>query len=237
MVPREQELAIVTASDAKYERTVKKNIENCEKFGHKLVVYDLGGLGFGIKRETNKDDFKIHKGCPIMRISFKPHIILDALKEYKYVMWVDGDAFINRKIDIPFDFDIGLTARKHYNKKTAMGFINAGVVMLKNSPKVYNFVQEWTKKCQLSDQGFLNQKVIPHISKDESFEDREKESLNLSIDGLRIKVFPAAKYNDYYAFDKDSYVHHLKGILSESVLERNISMVVLDDKLRSFDIE
>ncbi len=233
MVPRKQELVVVTASDYKYKHIVQKNVKNCREFGHKLVVYDLGGLGFGIKRETDKSDFEVHETDTIVRVSFKPHVILDAVEKYKLVMWVDGDAYVNRPIDFSFDFDIGVTARRRYNKNEELGFINSGVIMINRNPKSYEFVKKWAKECKGPDQKYINQMITPHIPKDEVFEDREP--LDLKIEGLKIRVFPAAKYNDYQEFNEDSYVHHLKGYISKKI-KRGNQGIVIGDKLKLFDI-
>ncbi len=205
MVSREQELVVVTGSDKNYKKIVEKNKENCEKFGHTFVAYDLGGLGFGIKKEVDKED--LSKENKLITCIFKPSVILDSLKRYKYVMWVDGDAYVNREINFPFDFDIGVTTRVRKHKDPELWFINAGVVMFKNSPKVYRFVEEWSQYKDGSDQGYLNKQISPFINHEDNIPLHGK----IKAQGLDVRVFPAARYNDYYNLKEDSYVHHFKG--------------------------
>ncbi len=217
-------ITVLTASDHTYKDIVQKNIENCKKFGHKIVVYDLGELGFGIKKETSENDFNIHQGTKIKQISFKPEVIFETIKENENVMWVDGDAYVNRKIDFPFDFDLGFTARQSIHRDRDVKFINSGVIMINSNTNTCEFVKEWLKNRKPTDQRFINDKICQYISEDTKFEDREMKPLSfestIMCDGkprvLRIKIFPAAKYNDYYSLEEDSYVHHFKGVYTKS---------------------
>ncbi len=218
-------ITVLTASNYAYKDIVKRNVENCKKFGHKIIVYDLGGLGFGIKKEIDEIDFEKKVGSKIKRCFFKPEIILETIKENKNVIWVDGDAYVNIPIDFPFDFDLGFTAREEFSEIKGLGFINSGVTMINSNTNSYEFVKEWIKGCELSDQKFINDKVCQYISKDTEFKNREMEPISFEatmvLNGkprvLKIKIFPAVKYNDYRNFEKDSYVHHFKGMDLDSL--------------------
>ncbi len=227
MVSRKQELAIVTGSDKNYKKIVKKNKENCEKFGHTFVAYDFGGLGFGIKKKPN--EFDLCKSN-LIKCHVKPEVILDALKRFKYVMWVDGDAYVNRKIDFPFDFDIGVTVRKTREKNPALWFINSGVVMFKNSPKVYHFVEDWTKYKEDSEQRYLNEQISPFIQ----HKNEKPIPGKIRANGFDVRVFPAQTHNDYYYFKEDSYVHHFKGWAN---MFTNLRKTLQDPNKRKFALE
>jgi len=186
-------ITIVIAGDKNFERYVKKGTELSQTLGYKVLVYDLGGLGFG-KTFTGRVSDEINAKIPC-----KPHIILDALNdinENDFLIWLDADALIFDRVDeIEGDYDIGVTVRQPKAIENSMP-INAGIVFIKKTSAAKKFIKEW---MILSDQGKSDQ---PPLNKLASVVSADVNK-TLIRNNVKIKVFPCAIYNNFYFAKKD----------------------------------
>lgn len=186
-------IKIVIAGDKNFAAYVTKGKETTEALGYEVLVYDLGGLGYG-KPFSGRVSDEINAKIPC-----KPHIILDALdsvNDNEYLVWLDADALIIDRIDeIQEDYDIAVTVRQPKAVENTLP-INAGIVFIKKTPAAIEFIKKWIKLSDLgvSDQPPLNQLASVVCADIGSTVIRE---------GTKIKVYPCAVYNNFYFAKKD----------------------------------
>lgn len=188
-------MKIIVAGDKNFKPYVDKAVEYNTKLGYESVVYDLGGLGYGKPFEGRVSDTNNAK------IPCKPHIIEDVLlnsKDNEIVVWLDADALIVQPIDeIKQDaYDIGVTVRQPKQKEHPLP-INAGIVFARKTPKALEFVKKWK---ELADQGISDQPPLNQLAAVNSTMIEE----TVIRDGVRIKVYPCATYNNFYFAKKKS---------------------------------
>lgn len=184
-------MQIVAAADKSLRPIVKKNLEYDPK------VYDLGGLGFGEEYNTRDGDLTPTEGdYGFPPCIFKINIIQKELQDNDSVMWLDGDAIIQKPIDGIPENDIVLTERREDGN--SFGRINAGVMFFNDTPT--EFFGVWRGKALQANS--------------------DQRALNDMLDSWDIGFVPTEKYNNYY-FDEtqdDAYVVHYKGQKKERVI-------------------
>lgn len=186
-------IKVVIAGDKNFSAYVKKGKETTESLGYEVLVYDLGGLGFGKPFEGRVSD------AVNAKIPCKPHIIFDALNYVEpgeFLVWLDADALIDERIDeIEEDYDIGVTVRQPKAVENIMP-INAGIVFVKKTEPAKKFLKDWIDLCNndISDQPPLN-KLASVVCDD----------IGKTVDrnGTRVRVFPCAIYNNFYFAKKN----------------------------------
>jgi len=189
-------ITTVIAGDSNFKKYVDKAVAYSRNVGYEPVVYDLGGLGYGIPFEGRVSP---QVGA---KIPSKPGMIKETLKnvEYgEYVVWIDADALIEDRIDeIMFDYDIGVTVRQPKQIENSLP-INAGIVFVRKTPVALMFVDEWIKLCEtgVSDQQELN-KLCQVTTKD--------TNKTVVRNNTKIHVFECRIYNNFY-FAKKSAPH------------------------------
>lgn len=100
-------MKIVIGSDKGYKIFYDNTKEQLEGLGYDILVYDLGGLGEGIKREVKFEKTKLVRLC-----SWKPAMILDAFDRTDCnLIYTDVDVIFKERIDEVWekDFDAGIT--------------------------------------------------------------------------------------------------------------------------------
>jgi len=186
-------IKVVIAGDKNFEAYVKKGSDTTQALGYEVLVYDLGGLGYG-KPFVGRVSDEVNAKIPC-----KPHLILDALTsvdDNQYLVWLDADALILERIDeIQDDYDIGVTVRQPKNIENAMP-INAGIVFIKKTPEAIEFIKKW---IELSDQGVSDQPPLNQLA---SVVCADIGSTVIR-DNTKIKVYPCAVYNNFYFAKKD----------------------------------
>jgi len=186
-------IKVVIAGDKNFEAYVKKGKETTEALDYDVLVYDLGGLGYG-KPFVGRVSDEVNAKIPC-----KPHIIqdaLDSIDDNEYLVWLDADALIINKIDeIQEDYDIGVTVRQPKAIENTMP-INAGIVFVRKTLAAINFIQKWR---ELSDQGVSDQ---PPLNKLASVVCADIGSTVIR-DATKIRVYPCAIYNNFYFAKKD----------------------------------
>lgn len=185
-------IKVAIAGDKNFEAYVKKGKETTEKLGYEVLVYDLGGLGYG-KPFIGRFSEEVNAKIPC-----KPHIILDALgsiNDNEYLVWLDADALIVDRIDeIQEDYDIGVTVRQPKAIENSMP-INAGIVFVKKTPEAIGFIQRW---IDLADQGVSDQPPLNQLA---SVVCADIGSTVIRND-VKIRVYPCAIYNNFYFLKK-----------------------------------
>lgn len=181
-------ITFVIAGDINYKQYVETGVKYIKKIGYPVLIYDLGGLGYGIPFSGRFSDVENSK------IPCKPHIIKDALSKIpdgNHLVWLDADAVIFERIDeIIQDYDIGVTVRLPKAIENSMP-INAGIIFFKKTNSAQTFVENWIR---LSDQDISDQ---PPLNKLASVVCADRGTTVIR-DGVKIKVFPCEIYNNFY---------------------------------------
>lgn len=203
-------IIILTAGDAKFKDFISVSRKRAEKFNYKFLVYDLGGLGWGEKFGAN-----FEKEDGVLKNLWKFPLILDAFRKNDYkIVWLDADAILWNKLDIDWDFDIGVTIRRQ-KEMTDYDEINSGVIFVNNTKEAGEFLKEMCEREGKTDQSILTNAV----SEVTGFT-RYYETFNRT--NVRIKTFPTDKYNCYYFNEdlnnKDNRILHFKGNMREAAL-------------------
>lgn len=186
-------ITFVIAGDKNFSHFVETGIRHIEKLGYPILIYDLGGLGKGIKFEGR---VSTSTGA---KIPCKPHIVRDALsyiENDQYLVWFDADALIFDRIDeIQENYDIGVTVRQPKNIENSNP-INAGILFFRKTKKSLEFVEEW---ANLADKDISDQPPLNRLAKVFSYDKGKTVERN----GVMIKVFPSEIYNNVYFGKKD----------------------------------
>ena len=179
-------MKIVLASDKNMKQYVKACKESIERFNYEVILYDLGGLGEGIKwKEPVVTSYK-----PLQKFPKKPLVILDCLKNHtqegEWLAWLDIDCIMKQPIDdaVSDSYDIGVTFRG--------SDINSGVTFWRHNNNAINFLEHW---CEMSlrlngDQNGLN--TICNTT------NQNKYGEILTINEARIKLLSCREYNNFY---------------------------------------
>ena len=183
-------MKFLTAADKKFKPMLDRLIESVIALKYDIIVYDLGGLGFGIPYDAPVSDTMFQKN-PV-----KPRYILEmlqSLKKNELLIWLDADTVLKHRIDeIENDeFDLGVTIRKEKKgKNPRRGRINSGVMFFRNNERTCKFMMEWMKESERlnGDQWALNNliDVAPVVN-------------------LIVKEYPGVIYNNYY-FDESQNI-------------------------------
>jgi len=179
-------IILLIAGDKKFSHFVSTGLSNMKKLKYPILIYDLGGLGYGKEFKTN---LTVSSNIPL-----KPHIIRDALKDISdnsFLVWIDADAIIHESIDeIVDNYDLGVTIR-HGKLAEGSNPINAGVVIVKKNSTAIKFVDQWMFESEKEndDQKALNKLCLVKSTDRNTIIDRQN---------LKIKVFPCEIYNNFY---------------------------------------
>lgn len=188
-------MILITAGNHKFKQLIKHSLKQANKFNYVMRVFDLGNLGFGeLYKVDNLKSTCIHK----------PALIKKVLMELpgQLIVYLDGDAFINDKIDeIDQDYDLGLTIRNPEEKQIAYSYswINAGVMFLRSNPQMLSFVDQWEIYAQKFKDDQKGLSKLLNIKKRDI----------IQYPGIKIQTFPTNVYNNYYGL-KNAKIDHLK---------------------------
>jgi len=196
-------MIFVTGANYRFKEIVKEWKSKVSLQGYSFLLYDLGNLNEGIKGlEETDNNFQslgyynsLFGGKWKSTALWKPKVILDALnRQTDNIAYLDADAFLMHPIIINYDFDIGVVKRvpnqeKDNIKQMLRGDYNAGVLFLKNSKKVKDFVIKWTVEVYKAQN---DQLALNNLLKDSN---------------LKVKVFDE-KYN--YNTNK-GFIYHQTG--------------------------
>jgi hypothetical protein len=173
---------IVVASDNNLEKFIGPCIESIQRTGYEPIVYNLGGLDFGIPFEATTSDASLQK------FPKKPFVIKDALSNLpkdSWLAWIDIDCIMQHSIDDAIgDYDVGLTFRKNH--------INSGVNFWKHNSAALSFLDKWCAEAinANGDQNGLNN--MCNIKSNTLINQR------LEIAGATVKVFDSRIYNNFF---------------------------------------
>jgi hypothetical protein len=142
----------LTGANADFAPMVKVRAHQCKAFGWDECTYDLGGLNRG--KAWPVDEFTGYH--------YKPRMILDALARYpgEDVLYLDADAIpVDSLADVwqrDFDIAVGVrTGSELFSKDDAdqrfIGWVNAGVMFIRNNAASMGFVEQWANETVKSD--------------------------------------------------------------------------------------
>lgn len=194
-----------------FKSVIQETVKRAEQFGYDTAVYDLGSLGIGEPFFVDSPTFQEHGYFEEIqegyrsRSLFKPDLILHSLKKQEVcTVYLDADALLFNRLDEVFsgDFDVGVTLRRssemkgdwYDNHYDIVKFLNAGVMFFAPGAATISFLERWKSETERvgNDQRALNAVACG--------DDPPAPYSVASIEGVRIKYFPTARYN-YYYFD------------------------------------
>ena len=184
-------MKIITAYDKNLEWMANNLIKSAK--GHKVKAYELGK-----DFEVAENDFVDF----IKKCTFKPLLIKKVLGNTREPFaWIDVDCLIVGKLDIKFNFDLGVTMRRKSERdqdeySDYSGWINAGVIFINNTLRAKRLVEEW----------------IEEIPNTKTGTDQEALS-NLVRRRPEIKAFTTDEYNFFYFPEEpgNAKILHFKG--------------------------
>ena len=217
-------ITIITATDVRYQPVAQVQQHLAASHGHSHVTFSLDGRARGRPFVVEDESFRDHGVYSIdpkskypTRARFKPALILDALRRLPtgaQLLWLDADALPLRPINLPAQPDVILTARQPVERQVTrpawlprLGWSNAGVIGIRNTPAGVRFVQAWAKLTDElgGDQHALNQHVNP--------DDRQLyPGEELLVDGARVYLVDGRTHNNPYfpRITDDVLIVHLK---------------------------
>jgi len=177
-------MKIITAANSlkPYPHLVEINKKCAAEFGYEVIVYNLGGLGYGVDfpetdetfvnngyyyefKETSQ--FSQEEKIWRSKLLCKPKIMQHAFENNpgEDLLWLDAEARICDDLGLDWDFDIAVAVRpprccdsESPLKDKMEGKHNAGVIFFKHNDKVKDFIDRWVAKTYevMNDQLALN---------------------------------------------------------------------------------
>lgn len=167
-------MIVVTAGTLEYLPIIEAQARKCREFGYEHRVYDLGGLGIGIRHEVSPSDFVPRvNGDSLPPATFKAALMARVMLEAdqnELVCWLDADCLPLREFSPPGimgGFDVAVTLRSAgeigLSNNPALDYLNSGVVMIRNTRGGRRFCTAWHLGSveENTDQGALNNCVAP----------------------------------------------------------------------------
>ena len=200
---------MVTAGDHRFRELVQRSRAQIERFGYRVLIFDLGDLGFGEPFDVGSEQFRQrgdygryqgHRRPT--RALHKPALIRAGLSQSggSFVVYLDGDAVLLQPIDeIVGDYDVGVTVRPASRAARAQtevrkldGYVNAGVLFFRPGPGTDAFMTRWERATDElhNDQAALNSLLEPYWPL--------RAGVTLDVAGVRVRTFPDVLYNNYY---------------------------------------
>lgn len=216
-------MKIVTAADRRMRRFASSCVKSAERLGYSVIVYDLGGLGFGKPFEMDHPVFRqkgyyrniirslrTYKNLKLaatrMKGDHKPAIIKDTLRSHKeFIIYLDADTMVADRIDeMVGDYDIGLTVRPKWEvDKLIKGtypddyFIYAGYVnagvMCFNATEA---AYRFVERWEDRTKEVGDDQGAVNDMLKEYFP--LKPGGTIEADGIKIRTFDTMRYNHYY---------------------------------------
>lgn len=197
------EIVAVTGADGKHVDMARYLRDNVADLGVRHIVYDLGGLGFGERFDGKASE------RPFQNIECKPLLILDALDKVDagdFVLWLDADTDLQKPpAPLQGSYDLGLALRRSKSANPKELWINAGVMLVRNSPQIRPFLSEWARRAAQvgGDQFALNQLM---------FAPNNWEVARDLLKGATVRGFRCEDINNFYFDDteRDAFIRHFK---------------------------
>jgi hypothetical protein len=194
---------VATAANSVHEKYLKHLLNRLDMLAMEKIVYDLGGLGYGIGFKGTVSS------KPYRNIPCKPAIIQDALKRInsnECLLWLDADTLPSAALDlVRHDYDLCLSIRRYKSPKPQEGWINAGVIILRNTEATNQFLSLWSKisKILKGDQHAIN--LIIH-------EKKFRKNVPKFLRRMKITGLPTDIINNFYTDDsvKNAIIRHYK---------------------------
>jgi hypothetical protein len=211
-------MKFITAANVRYKAIVEDCIKSVRSLGFDIVVYDLGGLGFGKPFTVTSEQFHNEGeyenttrrcfGIRKTRALFKPSVVKDAVTDFpnEALVWIDADTLLLKEMHLEtggYDVAVALRSKEEMEKTRKLmcngmgglakyqGFHNAGFIVFQPTPLAREFVNHWEA---------LTEKV-----------GNDQLALNVLIetDEAAIKVLPH-EYNSELQTN-ETILYHMKG--------------------------
>lgn len=159
-----------------YSRIIGAQAMKCNEYGYKHIVFDLGGLGFGLPFAVDPMDFAPQvNGDSLPAATFKAALVERAFShaaQEEVVCWLDADCIPLQRFNplLSFDrLDAAVTLRPApeigLSNNPALDYLNSGVVWIRNTNRGKMFARAWRdlSREMNTDQGALNEVVAPRV--------------------------------------------------------------------------
>jgi len=207
-------MKILIAANARMRPFVDSCLLSIQRQGHSVIVYDLGGLGFGKKFEVNDPTFQaqgFYHSLGQARFApgeHKPAVIRDCLQtSNELIVYVDADTLVLGRLDeMAGDYDVGLTVRPAWEIEKLIkssypnrqfiydGYVNTGIMCFYPTANSFRFLDKWQEgiKKIKDEQGAINGMLEPMTPL--------KSNITLELDGIKLRLFDTMQYNYYYFY-------------------------------------
>ncbi len=200
---KERQLIVISAANREHKKYADFLKGRLSKMSTKFRFFDLGGLMYGKPFEGAVGKI------PFQNIPCKPHIVEEALSRLpqgQLLLWLDSDTVPELPLKpIYYNIDICFSLRRSRSTNAKEGWINAGVIFFRNSPKTMEFIKLWKSLTNIvkGDQAALN-----YILHQEKF----RRSLPTFLRSMRIVGLPTDSINCFYAesLASEVYIRHYK---------------------------
>lgn len=205
-------MKILVAANYRMRRLAYACVESAKRLGYSVILYDLGGLGFGKSFIVHDNAFQkkgFYRKIAHRRYCFgdhKPAIIKDCLRSFnEFIVYLDADTVLIDRIDgIIGDYDVGLTVRPKWEVEKVIkkayddnyfiydGYVNAGVMCFNPTEATNRFLEQWEYKITElhDDQGAINDMLKKYFPL--------KNGQLIETQGIKIRTFDTMQYNYYY---------------------------------------
>lgn len=197
-------MKIILAANKDYRKYYDHVTHQLERLGYETLTYDLEGLGEGI--EFNEELPEMKPRGYNAKIPFKPKIIADALERTdEKLVWLDADVEVLERFDEVWEeeFDIGVTIRMVFGDELAQfirvphpgatGFMNSGVVFIRNTKRSKSFMRRWEASVENTKFG-SDQEAITSMIRGVAGDKWERER-TYGVGGAQVYTFPVEIYN------------------------------------------
>lgn len=219
-------MKVIVAGNSRMISYIVYCISSIKQVGYPVVVFDLGGLGFGEQYFIDNHSFQTtgyyhkfdekHSAPSIHKPELIKKFFVDSGEPFLYL---DADIIMMKKVDELFgDFDIGLTVRPDWEMEKIIpfevspiysGYINAGVMSFNNTPQTLSFIEEWE---QMTEETGDDQKALNIMLKDYF---PLIAGGTIERKGVKYRFFDTQRYNHYYF--KYTEMHRKKNVTSKDI--------------------
>ena len=206
-------MKILVAANRRMRKFASACVKSAHKLGYSVIVYDLGGLGFGKPFTVDNKTFQekgYYREILPGRYScgeHKPAVIKDCLRSCnEFIVYLDADTILIDRIDeMAGDYDVGLIIKPEWEVEKVIkkkypndnyliygAYVNAGVMCFNPTEATHRFLEQWeykTKELQ-NDQGAINDMLKEYFPL--------KSGQFIETQGIKIRTFDTMSYSYYY---------------------------------------
>lgn len=202
-------MKIITAADDNYFKFLRYLEDNIFKFYKEYpLIYNLGinetsihSLKSKVKKLKINTDYACFDSRGNIKATHKPLCILDFLNSYECLdcLYIDADIlfskYVSRKFFKNTDFAV---AHRHYKEQSndhfLNGFINSGVIYIRNNNKAKKIIIDWYNEC--TKENMTDQLALSNLIMNKTNIYQKSDFIYLKEDEIQLKILNPSIYND-----------------------------------------